>query len=321
MSYTGAVLTGSDWKNIDKKIQDYLTAPLVALKLFDTTRIPAGKMVQEFYEWEELEGALFTYSLEEQNLLKLTKKVNLQRLIGMRVDFEMGKVETDAMRSSGLSYESDVLRLGSQRMSQFIDRAVFLGTSARDMRGSMALTIEGMYNKTGVQTIEAGAGLDDDITAVGDGPDTVLRAINQLVAQNHYGPYDLVISPGVWSQLIKNRNATSDRTDMSLIMDFPRIDSDGNTLKEAAIRSIRVTKELYAGDEANSYGQLMLCETKKENMEVLINYDIQRLNLFNGGLNPRLAYQFCLIAGMAANVKRPNAIVVAKDLTLDVFAA
>lgn len=318
-------LSEREWMFIDSRINWWLQERMTALNLLQVTNIGAGKMSHEWQKFNEIGSPIFTYSFQEESLVKLTKTPTRSNLIGIRIDFEVSKLEMDANGQ----YESQSVDAGMRKMEQFIDRAIYRGTDVRGVRAENSIgpsNITGLFNTSGINTIGAGGagqGTDDDMTEAGDYPYTIKKMMVKLIEDLHYGPYDLVMSDGSYLQAISNKSTTTGLTDLEEIMRIPASLADINPGQRipAAIKRIIVTPNILDATETNATGEMMLFDNKAENVDLLVNYEPTRINLYGGGLTNRLTQQFAMITGLAVRVRRPTAICVTATLTNNVLSS
>ena len=318
-------LSEREWMYIDNRINWWLQEEMTGLNLLTVTNIGAGKMSHEWHKFNEVGSPIFTYSFQEESLVKLTKTPTRSNLIGIRIDFEVSKLEMDA---SG-QYEAQSVDAGMRKMEQFIDRAIYRGTDVRGIRPENGIgpsSVTGLFNTSGVNTLGssgAGIGTDDDMQASGDYPHTVKHMIVKLGEDLHYGPYDLVITDGCYYQAITNKSTTTGLTDMEELLRIPARQSEvlpGQRIPPA-IKRIITTPNLLAATETNATGEMMLLDNDPANMDLLVNYQPTRINLYNGGLTNRLTQQFAMITGLAVRVKRPTAICITVTLINGVLSS
>lgn len=319
-------LSEREWMYIDNRINWWLQERMTGLNLLSVTKIGAGKMSYEWHKFNEVGSPIFTYSFQEESMVKLTKTPTRSNLIGIRIDFEVSKLEMDA---SG-QYESQSVDAGMKKLDQFIDRSIYRGTDVRGIRAENSIgvsNVTGLFNTSGISTLGpsgagGSAGADDDMQTAGDYPWTIKRMMVKLVESVHYGPYDLIMTDGCYLQAITNKSTTTGLTDLEEIMRIPASLSDikpGQRIPPA-VKRIIVTPNLLAATETNATGELLLFDNIPENTDLLVNYEPTRINLYGGGLTSRLTQQFAIITGLAVRVKRPTAICVTETLTNGVLS-
>ncbi len=322
----GGPLSEREWMFVDNRINWWLQERMTGLNLLSVTNIGAGKMSHEWMKYNDVGSPIFTYTYEEESLVKLTKTPTRANLIGIRIDFEISKLELDANGS----YDAQSVDAGMRKLDQFIDRSIYRGTDVAGVRdeNGRGVSITGLANDAGTGANEmaagsSGQGADDDMTAAGDYPHTVKKMIVKEIEDKHYGPYDLVMTDGCYLQSITNKSSTTGLTDLEELMRIPAPQAvilPGQAIPPA-IQRIVVTPNLIAATETNATGDMILFENKPENVDLLVNYAPTRINLFNGGLTNRLTQQFVMITGLAVRVKRPTAICKTVTLTNNVLSA
>lgn len=318
-------LSEREWMYIDNRINWWLQERMTGLNLLSITNIGAGKMSHEWSKFNDIGSPIFTYSFQEESMVKLTKTPTRSNLIGIRIDFEVSKLEMDANGQ----YESQSVDAGMKKLDQFIDRAIYRGTDVRGIRAENSIgvsNITGLFNSSGIQTLGAngaGQGTDDDMQAAGDYPFTIKKMMVKLVEYKHYGPYDLILTDGCYLQAITNKSTTTGLTDLEEIMRIPASLADiqpGQRIPPA-VKRIIVTPNLLSATETNATGEILLFDNIPENVDLLVNYQPTRINLYNGGLTNRLTQQFAMITGLAVRIRRPEAICVTATVTNGVLSS
>jgi len=327
MDANAGPLSEREWMYVDNRINWWLQEEMTGLNLLTVTNIGAGKMSHEWHKFNDIGSPIFTYSFQEESLVKLTKTPTRANLIGIRLDFEISKLEMDANGQ----YESQSVDAGMKKLNQFIDRAIYRGTDVRGIRAENSIgvsTITGLYNASGINDLGASgaggsAGLDDDMQTTGDYPFTIKKMITKLVEDEHQGPYDLIMTRGCYLQAVSNKSTTTGLTDLEEVMRIPAMQAvitPGDRIPPA-IKRIITTPNLLNATETNATGEMLLFDNKPENVDLLINYQPTRINLYGGGLTNRLTQQFAMITGLAVRVRRPTAICVTSTLTNGVLSA
>ncbi len=318
-------LSEREWMYVDNRINWWLTERMTALNLLTTTKIGAGQMSHEWSKFTDTGEPIFTYTFEEESLVKLTKTPTRANLIGIRIDFEVTKLEMDINGQ----FESQSVDAGMKKLEIFIDRAIYRGTDVKDIRSenpTATTRVKGLFNASGINSMGAngsGIGTDDDMTDAGDYPTTIKKMIVKEIEDKHYGPFDLVMSDGSYLQSITNKSTTTGLTDLEELLRIPSNQAVIEPGKQIppAIKQIIVTPNILNATETNATGEMMLIDNQPENVDLLVNYEPTRINLYNGGLTNRLTQQFAMITGLAVRVKRPTAICVTETLTNNVLSS
>jgi uncharacterized linocin/CFP29 family protein len=316
-------LSEEEWRWIDQEINTWVMERMTALSLLDVTHIGAGKTAYEWSKYNDVGSPVITYTYEEEGLIKTTKTPTRADMIGIRVDFEVSKLERDANGR----YETQQLENGLKKLDQFIDRAVYRGYDVKGVINNTPMSsVVGLFNWASVNTMGAGGSgidADDSMVTEGDYPHTIKHMISKCVEDYHYGPYDLIVTDGCYQQMITNESTTTGLSDLERVLRIPANNATivPGQMIPSAIQRIVVTPNLLSSAEVNAGGEMLLLDNKKENMDLLVNYDPTRVNLFNGGLTNRLTQQFAIITGLATRVRRPNAVCITVTLTNNVLSA
>lgn len=317
-------LSEREWMWVDNRIHWWLQEKMTALQILGVTKVGSGQMSHEYNKYVELGSPIFTYTFEEESLVKLVKTPTRAAMLGIRLDVELSKLDQDANGQ----YGSQSLDAGMRKLEQFIDRAIYRGSDVLGKRtdSAFAATVQGLFTTTGQNTLGAnggGADSDDNMTAAGDYPHTVKKMIALLLEDNHYGPYTLVMTRGCYLQAIKNRNTTTGLTDLDELLRIPAPQAMikvGERIP-SAVNRIVTTPNLLAAAETNATGELLLLDTNKDYVDLLVNYEPTRINLYGGGLTNRLTQQFVLLTGLCTRFVEPTAACISVTLTNDVLSA
>lgn len=316
-------LSEREWMYVDNRINWWLTEKITALNLLNITKVGEGKMSIEYSAFSDVGSPIFTYSFQEESLVKLDKTPTRLNLVGIRIDFEISKIELDI----NSNYQAQCVDAGMRKISQFIDRAVYRGADVYGLRTeNVKFATKGLFNTTSVNNIAAGgSGVDADDSMVnpGDYAHTVNHLITLCAEDDLYGPYDLVMTKGCYLQAIANQSTTTGLKDLEDVLRIPAMEAiiqSGEQISPA-IKRLITTPNLVGAAEANASGEMMLLDNQPDNMDLVVNYDPTRINLYGGGLTNRLTQQFAIITGLVARVRRPNAIATTTTLTNNVLSS
>lgn len=317
-------LSEREWMWVDNRIHWWLQEEMTALRLMNVKKIGEGKMSHEFSRYEHDGRPIFTYTFEEEALAKQVKVPTRKNLIGIRMDIELSKLEMDA---SG-NYQSIALDGAMRQFQRYVDRAVYRGYDVKDKNlkqgtGAIAPAVQGLCTYTGINdATDVGGDGGDDLTAAGDVPSAAKDQMAELITDHHYGPYTLCITRSVYLQAMDNEDSNTGLTDLDRLWRIPLsqgIIEPGRRVP-SAISKIVTTPNLLNADETSSNGFMLMVDPKPEYMDLLVNYEPTRINLFNGGLTNRLTQQFALITGLSTRMIRPTAACKSDDLTTNFFA-
>jgi len=316
-------LSEREWMYVDNRINWWLTEKITALNLLNVTKVGEGKMSIEYSAFNDVGSPIFTYSFQEESLVRLDKTPARLNLIGIRIDFEVSKIELDINGN----YQAQCVDAGMRKMAQFIDRAIYRGADIYELRPeNNKPATKGLFNTSSINNITAGGSgvdADDSMIASSDYPHTVNHLITLCAEDNLYGPYDLVMTKGCYLQAIANQSSTTGLKDLEDVLRIPAMEAiiiSGQQISPA-IKRLITTPNLVGAAEANASGEMMLLDNQPDNMDLCVNYDPTRINLYNGGLTNRLTQQFAIITGLIARVRRPNAIATTTTLTNNVLSS
>jgi len=181
----------------------------------------------------------------------------------MHKDYYLYMTDIDASRSGNRNHNIDLkaltLRGSVATIADYREKVMWRGYdisgrahAAANGQGSIDTASKGILNTTGILTCDVGAGGDSDVTAAGDGPASIGIAAGDLVPYHYYGPYDFIMSPGVYTQLIANQNSTTHIHDIERMQSM--IDLRGNKL----LRNLDVTPYLLGTAETTSTGAIVM---------------------------------------------------------------
>lgn len=312
-----------EWMYVDNRINWWLTEKMTALNLLSTTKVGDGRMSIEYSAFNDVGSPILTYTYQEEALVKLDKTPTRLNLVGIRIDFEVSKIELDI----NSNYQAQCVDAGMKKMAQFIDRVVYRGADIRGLRPeNLSTATVGLFNAASINNIAAGgSGIDADDSMVnpGDYAHTLNHLITLCAEDDHYGPYDLVLSKGCYLQAIANQSVTTGLKDLEDMLKVPALEAIimSSEAIPAAVKRVITTPNIISATEANATGDMMILDNQPDNMDLVVNYDPTRINLYGGGLTNRLTQQFAMITGLVARVRRPNAIATTTTLTNNVLSS
>jgi len=259
-------LMSREIQSLDKVVYGVVRAKRVANKIFPTIKIPKG-MKQHIVAIEvEQEAPKFDDNFMREDQDEVRKGESTFYPVFMHKDFSLYMTDIDASRNNKY-YNTDLrtltLRGTTGTIVDYKEKVIWRGYdisnragAAAARQGSIDHHSKGILNTTSVQTFDAGAGGDSNVTAAGDGPATIGLGMSDLVTYHYYGPYDFVMSPGVYSQLTANQNSTTHIHDIERMHSM--IDIHGSKL----LRAMDVTPYLLGTAETTSTGACVLLDRK-----------------------------------------------------------
>jgi len=184
-----------------------------------TEQIGMGMTDFKWYKWLDIPPPEFTQTGEGGSNVQPLKVETVNELWGMHYDWSLKRVELDALNSSMAqvtlpNQQTDMMMNIMESLARYRDWYIYRGT---DVVGVKPLGITGLINDPDLTA----TGLNGtDITGVGSAFDLAVDLANFLIENLHDPPFVLDMSHKVMARANKNRNATSDKTDMQLIREY-----------------------------------------------------------------------------------------------------
>jgi len=221
-------------QEINATVYNIVWMQAIAQKIFPTIPIRKGMKEHKLTIAKEPSPPLFTQDFLKEALDKVRRTENTYYVVYMHKDFQLSKVTIDASRSQKY-YNMDArllhIRVITRTMASYKERVWWRGFDIggkRDSNGDFAAlsTVQsginansvGILNTSGINTFVAGAGGDAKCGSAGDGPFSLAKAMAGLIADEYYGPYDVILSPLLYAQFILNRNSTTFQTDLERML-------------------------------------------------------------------------------------------------------
>lgn len=306
-------------QSLDKIVYGVVRARAVANKIFPTIRIPKGAKEHKIATEVEQDEPWFDDNFMRESIREVRKEESTFYPAFMHTDFYLYMTDIDASRSMNY-YNTDLkaltLRGATGTIAEYKEKVIWRGyditgraLAAANRQGSIDTNVKGILNTASVQAFEAGIGADDDVTAEGDGPASVGLGAADLVVKHYYGPFDMVITPLVYAQLLVNQNATTRMSDIERMHSM--VDIDGNKI----LRSFKVTPHLLGIAETTSEGAMLMCDRKTPDGEpTAVIGDEYPIAHYPTSQNPLGVKGKVLWAGCAC-VLRPYAFTLATSIT------
>jgi hypothetical protein len=303
------LLTPDEVTKVQTEIQKVLRWQPLADTISPTVNIGEGMTRFEWYKWLDVNPPRLTQTFEGGNDVKPLKQATTNYLYGMDYDFHLDKVTIDAARSSnGKIKLTPDLQMGTlsnltEQLALYRNWFIFRGS---DIPGVTDIGIKGLVNDSNLTDPGAmGIGADDDLTAAGDVFHSAVVLANKLLQNKFQPPFDLHMTPKVFSQANKNRNTTSDKTDYKLITEYSL--GAGAVFKTPVMNPFLID----SATETTSTGAMACFKSGQENF-----FTAQSYNLGYYPMPPKgLGVDGKLLWMGAAIVTRPTAIQFVDALT------
>jgi len=280
-------------------------------------QIGAGMKKYDWYKWLDVPAPRNTDTFEGGFDVKVLKQKTTNVLHGMDYDFHITKTDIDAARSTNgkikllPELQMGILQNLMEQLALYRDWYGFRGTDAGDLQD---ITITGLLNDSGLTDPGAGGiGADDDMTAQADVFHSAVELSNKLIQNKFEPPFVLDMTPGLWSQANMNRNTTSDKTDMRLILEYVGANG-GNSPIFAKVRMNPFLID--SATETNNTAAMGAFAPSMDNYFLAEAYPLGAYPLPPQGLS---AYDMKLLWMGRAIVTRPAAIQYINALTINVL--
>ena len=221
-------LTTGEYKNIDQKIDQVLRGELKTYNLFSALdlirEVPFGTKMAESWFYRDVNMPDLVANFEEQPIAEPTRDFVQGYLYGFQQGFYLTEEKIAASRIPGQQdIITDYTKINTEKIAQALETFFLLG-SAHYLVNSKVGSVTGLFNASGVNTLEAGdssskgggLGFDDDLTEFGDINVTVDRQMSKLAEDDCKGPYVVFVTDGVARQWLTNKNSTTDETEWEL---------------------------------------------------------------------------------------------------------
>lgn len=254
-------------QSLDKIVYGVVRAKGIVNKIFPHIKIPKGKKQHIVATEVEQEPPKFDDNFMKEDLDEVRKGEATFYPVFMHKDFVLYMTDIDASRSGANYYNIDLkaltLRGSVGTIVDYKEKILWRGYNisgrahaAANNQGLIDTNSKGIMDTTGVLTFDVGAAGDSNVTAAGDGSASIGLGLGDLVPYHYYGPYDFIMSPGVYSQLAANQNATTHIHDIERMQSM--IDLHGNKL----LRNLDVTPYLLGTVETTSTGAVIMFDRK-----------------------------------------------------------
>lgn len=259
-------LMSREVQSLDKIVYGVIRARRVAAKIFPTVKIPKGTKKYTIATEVEQPEPIFDDNFMREHIVEVRKGETDFYPVFMHTDFSLYMTDIDASRNQKY-YNTDLkaltLRGATATIVEYKEKVIWRGyditgraLAAANHQGSIDTHVKGILNTTNVQAFDAGAGADDSITAEGDGPASVGLGAADLVVKHYYGPFDFVMTPMVYAQLLVNQNATTRMSDIERMMSLV------DTNKQKILRAVHITPHILGLAETTSEGAIFMCDRK-----------------------------------------------------------
>ena len=267
------VLSTNEIETIRNEILRVLRWELVSPGLIPVRNIGKGMTRYTYADWKDVPAPRQTDDFEGGQRRAVAKGTATVELTGMDYDMHLSMPEIDYYTNGNPlaryseSLESGTIRILTRSLAQYQEWAKFRGSDTPNMTD---YSRTGLVNDSGVTDPGAlGADTDDDLTAAGDVLDASVVMANKLITAKYKPPFRLDLTPGVYAQALKNRNATTNKTDMSLIMDHG-METGTRVFSSVVMNPYLINSET----ETTSTGAMLCTKPGTDNFEWIESYPL-----------------------------------------------
>jgi hypothetical protein len=271
--------------------------------------IGPGMTTFEWYKWLDIPAPRGTQTFQGGENVVPNKLVTQNILWGLDYDFSLKKVDIDAFRNPRSkihlpNQERDMLGNLMEQLAFYKEWFLFRGSDQPGLNNNLSLT--GLINDPDIPD----SGLDaTDVTSIGSVYDLATDLAGNLVQEKFEPPFVLHLSPGVWRQAQKNKNATIFKSDFEYIKDHG--EGDIKTFSDIRLNPYLID----SATETNGTGAAVAYKPGRENFFQVESYPM--------GAHPLPPHGFSgvdmkLIWMGRTIVTRPQAVTTAFTLTTDV---
>ena len=261
-------VTAREFRFVEKEIYEVSRQRAVAGSFLPTKQIGRGCKEWIIEVEDEGEAPKFDDNFTRESLHEVRKQEKTFYPVFMHQDFKVNMVDESATINSkfhDMSLQSQTVRNLTGNMAEYREKVYWRGYDisgranvSANRQGSIDTSSLGILNTSGINTFNAGDG-DSTVTTAGDGMFTIANAAAALITDDFYGPYDIIFTPNIFSTLMANKNATTSRSDISLMNELTDING------APMIRKMHMTKALLNAAEATATGSVCAIDRKTPN--------------------------------------------------------
>jgi hypothetical protein len=224
-------LSPDEVTSIQKQIMSILRWKAKSDLLIDPVNVGAGMLTREYYTGNDVTKPRLTRTFQGGYNVMATKSKSSVELYGLDYDISIDKVSLDAgnstqnkvhLQPSLQAFESQVIM---ESLVQYREWWIHRGSDVPNM---VDVGIKGICNWTGITDPGSlGLGADNDLRAAGDVDYSATVIAEALIKAKFEPPFELHMTPLVYGRALKNKNATTGKTDMGYILDLNSPDHGG----------------------------------------------------------------------------------------------
>jgi len=309
-------ITADEITALKSEILHVLQWSAVSPETLVVKNIGKGLTKWEYHSWQKVLPPRRTLDFSRGANVATAKASSTLQLMGYDYDYHISMPQVDLYSSANRKVKfSETLEQGTFRelvnsLSMYREFSIFNGS---DIPNLVDVNLKGLCNNASVTDPGAlGLGSDDNLTAVGDILDAATVMSSELINAKFKPPFQLHLSPGVFSQALQNVDTTYWTSDFTRIADMGR--KEGMQIfSEIVMNPFMIDSET----ETNSTGAMMAVKPGAENFEVIESYPLGYYPMPSQDLGLDGKILWC--GGTA--VYRPTAVVFANALTIDTLSA
>ncbi len=270
---TAYQFTNEEVTLIQSKIEEYLTWDATSEQFAHITFLGNGVRDTWWWTYLKVQPPRLTQDFTRGNVVYMAKEKTTLELIGMDYDMYFSMVDMDAMNMNGAGFKfNENLWDGTKNqliksLVQYREKILHFGTASE---GIDDIGTKGFFNFAGISApASIGLGNDDDLTAPGDINDAVATLAQALITDKHKPPFVVVFSPGVYSQALINKGATSGITDMGAIFDL------GKEINNQVYNKVIMDGYLTISEpEVTATGSMAVMKDEVRNYDIIESYKL-----------------------------------------------
>lgn len=231
-------------EDLDRIVYGVVRHRQIIQNYFPTVPVPKGVRNRVIAIAQELREPIFDDDFMTEDIDEVKKAEFTYYLGFMHKDFKLNMIDIDASRNQkyyNTTIETLNIREAAKTITDYKERYLFRGydilnpakTAAID-QGLIDTDAAGLITSTtgdGTRNTFQAAGDNNGINSAGDGPLSIGDAMDSLIADQYYGPYNFFMTPDVYGQLAQNFNSTTHISDIERMQAM--IDLKGNKILEA----------------------------------------------------------------------------------------
>jgi len=283
-----APLVEEQWKQLDEAVVKAARRVLVGRKVLPIYNLAdVGVMQVQWDELTEMSRALISMYGETpaEDVIAYTRKSLVVPIL--HKDFRIHWRDIVASQRKGAALDTANAESAALVVAQLEDELILSG----EVAGSPKLGIQGLATATGRNTEASTGAWATSPNAV----NSVKNAMEELIADNFYGPYDLILQPSAFL-------AAHTFIGNTAVMQIDKI-------KELIAGKVYVTPALKAADGGADSAILM--ESGAENADLCVAQDLKTFYIQLRDMN----HFFKVYEAVVPRIKRPQAICEITDIT------